>query len=116
MKEGYNPYYGIKWPEHTAEPESEPVTEEPAEEIKEETVSIVIEVVEAVEEAVVEEEILPEHIHTYHILPEIIIIERTENGLDVTWYHVCQECGELIEDRNPYYDAIIEAQGKGGNI
>ena len=115
MKEGYNPYYGIKWPEPKAEPVEEPVAEEPAEEIKEETVSLIIEVVDSRDEAVVEE-ILPEHIHTYNILPEIIIIEHTEDGLDVTWYHVCQECGELIEDRNPFYDAIIEAQQKGGSV
>ena len=115
LKEGENPYYGIKWPEPKAEPVEEPVAEEPAEEIKEETVSLIIEVVDSREEEI-EKEILPEHIHTYNILPEIIIIERTENGLDVTWYHVCQECGELLEDRNPYYDAIIEAQRKGGTV
>ena len=116
MKEGYNPYYGIRWPETKAEPEPEPIAEEPEPEPIEETVSIIIEVVDSREEAVIEEEILPEHIHTYNILPEIIIINRTENGLDVTWYHVCQECGELMEDRNPFYDAITEARGKGGNI
>lgn len=99
----------------TAKPEPEPVAEEPAEETKEEIVSSVIEVVDAREEATVEEEILPEHIHTYNILPEIIIIERTENGLHVKWFHVCLECGELIEGCNPFYDALYGTRDKGDN-
>ena len=110
LRDGYNPYYGIK--PKAAVPQEAQVVPEPVQEVSEEpaeeTVSIVILNVN------VEDHREPEHVHTYNVLPEIIIINRGENGLEVKWYHICSECGELIEGSNPFYDALYGEQSKGG--
>lgn len=112
LRDGNNPYYGIR-PEAAVPQEAEVVPEpvqEAVEEPAEETVSIVILNVN------VEDHREPEHVHTYNALPEIIIINRGENGLEVKWYHICSGCGELIEGNNPFYDALYGDQAKGGSV